>query len=165
MLIVTRHRLAAAIGHVDPSSVDALGESAPVGTDAVGTDAVGTDPVGTDPVGTDPVGTDPVGTDPVGTDAARVDALIAQGKEALDALSARPGFVRGWCARAADDDGLVLLATEWANVGSWRRAMSPIDVRMVVLPFMTTAVDEPTAFIVEHGTPGTTIDGPLLTSG
>jgi hypothetical protein len=68
----------------------------------------------------------------------------------LDALAVRPGFVRGWCAAAADEEGLVLLATEWKDVGSWRRAMSPVDVRMVVLPFMTTAVDEPTAFLAQH---------------
>jgi hypothetical protein len=79
-----------------------------------------------------------------------VAALGAQGDAALEALSARPGFVRGWCAVAADEPDLVLLATEWVDVGSWRRAMSPVDVRMVVLPFMTTAVDEPTAFLAQH---------------
>ena len=76
-----------------------------------------------------------------------VPALTEQGSQALAALKERPGFVRGWCAVAADEPDLVLLASEWADVGSWRRAMSPVDVRMVVLPFMTSAVDEPTAFL------------------
>jgi hypothetical protein len=87
--------------------------------------------------------------------------LLTQGQGALAALGERPGFVRGWCARAADDDALVLLATEWKDVGSWRRAMSPVDVRMIVLPFMTTAVDEPTAFIAEHTLGDAVEDGPL----
>jgi hypothetical protein len=77
---------------------------------------------------------------------ARDDLLVA-GDAALQALAARPGFVRGWCCAAADDDTMVLLGTEWSDVGSWRRAMSPVDVRMVVLPFFATAVDEPSAFL------------------
>jgi hypothetical protein len=90
-----------------------------------------------------------------------VDGLLAQAHAALTALTQRPGFVRGWAARAADDDSLVMLATEWQDVGSWRRAMSPIDVRMVVLPFMTTAVDEPTAFIAVHSAGDAVADGPV----
>jgi len=75
---------------------------------------------------------------------------VAQAQACLEVLGGRPGFVRGWIARAADEPDLVLLATEWADVGSWRRALSPVDVRVAVLPFLGTAIDEPTAFIVEH---------------
>lgn len=75
------------------------------------------------------------------------DDLLASGEAALTALAARPGFVRGWCCAAADDDDLVLLATEWRDVGSWRRALSPVDVRVAVLPFLATASDEPSAFL------------------
>jgi len=75
--------------------------------------------------------------------------LTAQARHCLEALAERPGFVRGWVGRAADEPGLVVLTTEWDDVGSWRRALSPVDVRVAALPFLGTAIDEPTAFIID----------------
>lgn len=75
--------------------------------------------------------------------------LTEQARLCLAALAERPGFVRGWVGRAADEPGLVVLTTEWDDVGSWRRALSPVDVRVVALPFLGTAIDEPTAFIID----------------
>jgi hypothetical protein len=75
--------------------------------------------------------------------------LAVEASDCLQVLSSRPGFVRGWVGRAADDPSLVLLSTEWVDVGSWRRALSPVDVRIAVLPFLGTSVDEPTAFVIE----------------
>ena len=43
--------------------------------------------------------------------------------------------------------------------GSWRRALSPVDVRVVVLPFMTTALDEPTAFLALDAAGDGVVDG------
>jgi hypothetical protein len=71
----------------------------------------------------------------------------------LEVLARRPGFVRGTVGRAADDPDLVALVTEWESVGTWRRALSPVDVRVAVLPFLATAIDEPTAYLTSVDLP------------
>ena len=51
---------------------------------------------------------------------ARCSALLAE----------RPGYVRGWLTRAVDDPDLLVLAHEWADVGSYRRALSAYEVKL-----------------------------------
>jgi len=78
--------------------------------------------------------------------AATGDALGAA-KELLAVLADRPGYLRGWLARAVDDPDVLVLAHEWADVGSYRRALSSFEVKML-WPFLQTAQDEATAFEV-----------------
>jgi hypothetical protein len=74
---------------------------------------------------------------------------------ALGALAVRPGYVHGVVGRNLDDPGLWLLTTTWANVGSYRRALSAYDVKVTAVPLLSRAVDEPSAYeVVEPG--GTT---------
>jgi len=65
---------------------------------------------------------------------------------ALDALAARPGYVDGLVGRNLDDPGLWLLTTNWADVGSYRRALSAYDVKVTAVPLLSRAIDEPSAF-------------------
>jgi quinol monooxygenase YgiN len=65
---------------------------------------------------------------------------------ALDALAARPGYAGGRVGRNVDDPGLWLLTTTWANIGSYRRALSAYDVKLAAVPLLSRAVDEPSAF-------------------
>jgi len=65
---------------------------------------------------------------------------------ALDALAARPGYVDGLVGRNLDDPGLWLLTTTWADVGSYRRALSAYDVKVTAVPLLSRAVDEPSAY-------------------
>jgi len=40
------------------------------------------------------------------------------------------------------------------NVGSYRRALSPYDVKMAAVPLLSEAIDEPTAYedlLTQHG--------------
>ena len=74
---------------------------------------------------------------------------------ALAALAARPGYVGGLVGRNLDDPRLWLLTTTWADVGSYRRALSAYDVKVTAVPLLSRAVDEPSAYeSVEPG--GTT---------
>ena len=75
--------------------------------------------------------------------AAALDAL----REMLGLLAERPGFVRGWLTRAVDDPDLLVLAHEWEDVGSYRRALSAYEVKLR-WPVLATAVDEASAFEV-----------------
>ncbi len=71
-------------------------------------------------------------------DVARAHALLA----------ARPGYVAGAVGRNLDDPTLWVLETRWANVGSYRRALSAYDVKLGAVPLLSRAIDEPSAFEV-----------------
>lgn len=69
----------------------------------------------------------------------------------LDGLGAKPGFVGGSVGRAVDDPTLWVLETRWQNVGAYRRALSAYDIKMTVVPLLSHAVDEPSAYEVICG--------------
>ena len=73
---------------------------------------------------------------------------------ALAVLAARPGYRDGQVGRNVDDPTLWVLATTWANVGSYRRALSAYDVKVTAVPLLSRAVDEPSAYELvgpDHG--------------
>ena len=73
---------------------------------------------------------------------------------ALGALAVRPGYVDGRIGRNVDEPDLWVLATTWANVGSYRRALSAYDVKVTAVPLLSRAIDEPSAYeLVEPGSP------------
>ena len=80
----------------------------------------------------------------------RPEAAVAQFRDAaqvaLAALAARPGYVDGHVGRNVDEPDLWLLTTAWANVGSYRRALSAYDVKTTAVPLLSKAVDEPSAY-------------------
>ena len=65
---------------------------------------------------------------------------------ALGTLAERPGYVDGRIGRNVDEPELWLLTTTWANVGSYRRALSAYDVKLTAVPLLSRAVDEPSAY-------------------
>ena len=67
-------------------------------------------------------------------------------KDALEALSACPGYVTGEFGQNLDDPTLWSLVTHWANVGSYRRALSNNTVKMNAIPLLARAIDEPGAY-------------------
>jgi hypothetical protein len=69
------------------------------------------------------------------------DALAA-----LRVLTERPGCTGGTLGRAIDDPELWTLTTTWESVGSYRRALSGYDVKLVAVPLMYRSIDEATAF-------------------
>lgn len=69
----------------------------------------------------------------------------------LERFAERPGYVDGTVGRALDDPTLWLLETRWNNVGSYRRALSAYEIRVSVVPLLSYAVDEPSAYEVIVG--------------
>ena len=63
-------------------------------------------------------------------------------------LAARPGYVDGTVGRNLDDPTLWVLQTRWADVGSYRRALSAYEVKLGAVPLLSRAVDEPSAYEV-----------------
>ena len=88
------------------------------------------------------------------------DAFLTDARAALAVLAARPGYLRGSVGRAVDDGELFVVRTEWADVGSYRRALSAYDVKVQAVPLLSTAVDEPTAFeVLLHAEDGELSEG------
>jgi hypothetical protein len=67
-------------------------------------------------------------------------------RRAIDAMATRPGHVKSSLGRALDDPSLWVLVSEWINVGSYRRAIGNVDVRMASGVLMGAAVNEPSAY-------------------
>ena len=75
-----------------------------------------------------------------------VETFAADLTTAHDLLAARPGYLAGAVGRNVDDPTLWVLETRWANVGSYRRALSSYDVKLGAVPLLSRAVDEPSAY-------------------
>jgi quinol monooxygenase YgiN len=70
---------------------------------------------------------------------------------ALETLASTRGYVEGHVGRNVDEPSLWLLTTTWADVGSYRRALSSYDVKVGSVPLLSTAIDEPSAYEVVTG--------------
>lgn len=80
--------------------------------------------------------------------AAEETEFLHRAKTALDALRARPGFLRGRVARCAEDPSGWLLSTEWEGAGAWRRALGGFEVKLAATLLLAQALDEPSAYEV-----------------
>ena len=76
-------------------------------------------------------------------DAAQFEAHL---NTALDAFSQCAGFKSGEFGQNLDDPTLWSLVTHWENVGSYRRALSNLNVKMNAIPLLAQAIDEPGAY-------------------
>jgi heme oxygenase (mycobilin-producing) len=72
--------------------------------------------------------------------------LLVRGRDALTALAARPGYLRGSFGRSTDDPEAWVLLTEWQNVGSYRRALGGYEVKLRATPLLAQALDLPSAY-------------------
>jgi hypothetical protein len=70
---------------------------------------------------------------------------------ALAELGRCAGFVAGSLGRAMDDQGLWVLETRWESVGTYRRALSSYQIKLTVVPLLSRALDEPSAYEVVIG--------------
>jgi quinol monooxygenase YgiN len=83
-----------------------------------------------------------------------VEGADAFGREAADVARLLAGF--DGCggvevARASDEASLWTVVSRWSSVGSYRKALSSYDVKLNAVPFLSRAIDEPTAFEVLFG--------------
>lgn len=74
------------------------------------------------------------------------DAFRRDLDRAVAALGACAGFRDADAGRNVDDPELWVLVTRWADVGSYRRALSSYDVKVAAVPLLSRALDEPSAY-------------------
>lgn len=72
--------------------------------------------------------------------------FVEQARAAVAVLSERAGFVSADLGRNVDDPELWTITTRWQNVGSYRRALQGYESKMVVVPLLSRAIDEPSAY-------------------
>ena len=72
--------------------------------------------------------------------------FLTRAAAAIAALASQPGCLRATVGLAVDDPGLVVVLSEWASVGAYRRALSSYEVKLHAVPLLLTARDEPSAF-------------------
>ena len=79
-------------------------------------------------------------------DAASEETFRAQAEAAVAVLRRRDGLLSLDFGRNLDEPDLWTITTRWADVGSYRRALSGIESKSVVVPLLSLAVDEPSAY-------------------
>lgn len=75
-----------------------------------------------------------------------VDGFRGRVDGALAVLSAREGFETADLQQNLDEPDLWVLVLRWRNVGSYRRALQGFESKMVVVPLLSEALDEPSAY-------------------
>ena len=75
-----------------------------------------------------------------------VAEFVAQAEAAIAVLRRREGLRSLDFGRNLDEPELWTITTRWDDVGSYRRALSGIESKSVVVPLLSRAVDEPTAY-------------------
>ena len=81
----------------------------------------------------------------------RVDAAAAAGFEARAEAAAAFFRTRAGCQgaevlRNLDEPDLWCLISRWENVGSYRRSFGSYDAKLVLVPLLSEAIDEPSAY-------------------
>ncbi len=64
----------------------------------------------------------------------------------MEFLAGRDGFLSADFARNLDDGELWTLTTRWRDVGSYRRALQGYEAKLRLVPLLSRAIDEPTAY-------------------
>ena len=77
---------------------------------------------------------------------ADTEAFVAQAEAAIAVLRRRDGLRSLDFGRNLDEPTLWTITARWDDVGSYRRALSGIESKSVVVPLLSRAVDEPTAY-------------------
>ena len=72
--------------------------------------------------------------------------FVEQAEAAIAVLATRAGFRSIDFGRNLDEAELWTITTRWDDVGSYRRALSGLESKMVVVPLLSLAIDEPSAY-------------------
>ena len=72
--------------------------------------------------------------------------FVERAEAAIAVLRRREGLLSLDFGRNVDERELWTITTRWVDVGSYRRALSGIESKSVVVPLLSLAVDEPSAY-------------------
>ena len=69
-------------------------------------------------------------------------------RAALARLAESPGFLGGAIGQSTDETDLLVVTTRWSSVGAYRKALQRYEVKLEVVPWLSTAIDESSAYEV-----------------
>lgn len=72
--------------------------------------------------------------------------FLVDGEQVAAFFRGRDGCQGAELVRSLDDPTLWALVSTWIDVGSYRRAFTGFDAKMLLTPFLSRALDEPSAF-------------------
>lgn len=67
-------------------------------------------------------------------------------REAVAFFSGREGCLAAELLRNLDDPELWTIVSRWISTGSYRRAFNGYDAKVVLVPLLSEAIDEPSAY-------------------
>lgn len=76
----------------------------------------------------------------------QAERFLADARSAVVVLASREGFLTADLGQNLDDPTLFTLTTRWRDVGSYRRALQGFEAKSVVVPLLSLAIDEPSAY-------------------
>ncbi len=79
-------------------------------------------------------------------DAAEAASFAERAAAAVRVLQGSRGFRSVDFGRNLDDPELWTITTRWDDVGSYRRALQGFEAKSVVVPLLSVAIDEPSAY-------------------
>lgn len=82
--------------------------------------------------------------------------FASDARATVEILAQSAGCLGARLGQSTDDPGLRVIITEWDQVGSYRRALSRYEVKAAAIPFLSHAVDEPSAYEIVHSQAGGT---------
>lgn len=74
------------------------------------------------------------------------DAFVARAVAAVDFLCSCDGNLSAELLRNLDEPDLWCLVSTWRNVGSYRRSLNGYAAKLVLVPLLSEAIDEPGAY-------------------
>lgn len=77
---------------------------------------------------------------------AETSEFLGQARVAVAVLVTREGSLSVDLARNVDEPTLWTITSRWRDVGSYRRALQGYEAKVVVVPLLSRAVDEPSAY-------------------
>ena len=72
--------------------------------------------------------------------------FLERANAAIEVLSTARGFRSVDFGRNLDEPELWTITTRWDDVGSYRRALQGFAAKSVVVPLLSVAIDEPSAY-------------------
>ncbi len=73
-------------------------------------------------------------------------AFEPRAEAAVAFFASRPGCLGAELLRNLDDPTLWTITSRWADVGSYRRAFNGYEAKVVLVPLLSEAIDEPSAY-------------------
>lgn len=71
---------------------------------------------------------------------------VASARDVVDFLRTRAGVESVEVVRNLDESSLWAIVSRWRDVGSYRRALQGMEAKMLVVPLLSQAIDEPSAY-------------------